>query len=79
MFIVIAFFGVMVHVNRMVFGTPETAIPDAAPEHTARHSSLPISCALALVLSAVPVLVLGVYVPAPLNALLQQAAAALSR
>jgi len=78
-FIVIAFFGVMLHVNRMVFGTPEAAIPDAAPEHAAGHSSLPISCALALVLSAVPVLVLGVYVPAPLNALLQQAAAALSR
>ena len=74
-FIVIAFFGVMVHVNRMVFGpapVPEGPAPPPPPR-------LPFTCALALLLGAVPVLVLGVYIPAPLHALLQQAAAALSR
>jgi hydrogenase-4 component F len=75
-FIVIAFFGVMVHLNRMVFGAPEAAEADPPGE---RRFRLPFSCALALVLAAVPVLVLGVYVPAPLHALLEQAAAALAR
>ncbi|HZQ75657.1 MAG TPA: proton-conducting transporter membrane subunit [Burkholderiales bacterium] len=74
-FIVIAFFGVMVHVNRMVFGAPEVEEPDSPAE----RPRLPFSCGLALVLGAVPVLVLGVYIPPPLHALLQQAAAALAR
>lgn len=73
-FIVIAFFGVMVHVNRMVFGAAEGATE--AEEPAAR---LPFSVVLVLVLAAVPVLVLGVYVPAPLHDLLVQAAGALTR
>jgi len=80
-FIVIGFFGVMVHLNRMVFGAPV----DAASERN--HSGaekvgtfqLPFSCRLALILAAVPVLVLGVYVPKPLHDLLTMAAAALTR
>jgi hydrogenase-4 component F len=78
-FIVIAFFGVMVHLNRMVFGAPEAAEADPPEPPGERRFRLPFSCALALVLAAVPVLVLGVYVPAPLHALLEQAAAALAR
>ena len=73
-FIVIAFFGVMAHLNRMVFGAP---IPPTTQE--TKRSRLPFSCRLALILAAVPVLVLGVYIPPPLQALLQQAAAALAR
>ena len=47
---------------------------------TPRDSRLPFSCtAVALVLAAVPVLVLGVYVPEPLHKLLAMAAAALTR
>jgi len=80
-FIVIAFFGVMVHVNRMVFGAPENAASES--NHTGTQNSrtfhLPFSCRLALVLAAVPVLVLGVYVPKPLHDLLTMAAAALAR
>jgi hydrogenase-4 component F len=69
-FIVIAFFGVMLHVNRMAFGAPAEG-PPSAPQR------LPFSCRLVLLLAAVPVLVLGVYVPPPLHALLASAAAAL--
>jgi hydrogenase-4 component F len=79
-FIVIAFFGVMAHLNRMVFAAPEDApAPDPPAMHETRRSRLPFSCTLALILAAVPVLVLGVYIPPPLHALLQQAAAALAR
>jgi len=72
LFIVIAFFGVMGHLNRMVFGA-------TGDEATPARSGLPFSCRLILVLAAVPVLVLGVYVPSPLHALLEQAAAVLTR
>ena len=72
LFIVIAFFGVMVHVNRMAFGAAENA-----PEEPGAR--LPFSVGLILVLAAVPVLVLGVYVPKPLHDLLVLAAGALAR
>lgn len=73
-FIVIAFFGIMLHVNRMVFGAPENG---AAEQIKSFH--LPVSCKVALALAASPVLVLGFYIPMPLNRLLTQAAAALAK
>jgi hydrogenase-4 component F len=80
-FIVIAFFGVMLHLNRMVFGIREFDAP--ARGHPDREDGekfrLPFSCRLALILAAVPVLVLGVYIPKPLHDLLTLAAAALTR
>jgi hydrogenase-4 component F len=80
-FIVIAFFGVMLHINRMVFGAREGE--DAAPtkEHSGGENGqkLPFSCRLALFLAAVPVLILGFYIPKPLEDLLTQAAATLTR
>ena len=80
-FIVIAFFGIMLHVNRMVFGAPASACAGArsARDGDRRTFTLPFSCRLALILAAVPVLVLGVYIPKPLHDLLTQAAAALTR
>jgi hypothetical protein len=63
---------VMLHVNRMVFGAPGEW-PSSEPHR------LPLSCRLTLILAAVPILVLGVYVPPPLHALLENAAAALAR
>ena len=81
-FIVIAFFGIMRHINRMVFGAREN---ESAAESPNNHSELgnklhlPFSCRLALVLAAVPVLVLGFYIPKPLHDLLTQAAAALTK
>jgi hydrogenase-4 component F len=79
-FIAIAFFGVMLHLNRMVFGVREiragsSGDPDGEEKGIIR---LPISCWLALILAAVPVLVLGVYVPKPLHDLLTLAASALT-
>ena len=81
-FIVIAFFGIMLHVNRMVFGARENESGAESPNH---HSELinkihlPFSCRLALILAAVPVLVLGFYIPQSLHDLLTQAAAALTK
>jgi hydrogenase-4 component F len=63
--IVIAFIGIMMHVNRMVFGRPEDP-----PTRVA----LPLTCRLAIVTAAIPVAVLGVYIPAPLYHLLNLAA-----
>ena len=80
-FIVIAFFGVMVHLNRMVFGAPVDAASEqnhSGPEKLGTFQ-LPFSCRLALILASVPVLVLGVYVPKSLHDLLTMAAAALTR
>jgi hydrogenase-4 component F len=83
-FIVIAFFGIMLHINRMVFGAPENKNNGSlAKNHLepqpVQQFHLPFSCRLALILAAVPVLVLGIYIPKPLQDLLTQAAAALTR
>ena len=59
-FITVAFFGILLHVNRMVFGQPTI---EAGPGHKA----LPFTCKLTLVLAAIPTLVLGVYQPASLH------------
>ena len=76
-FIVIAFFGILAHVNRMVFGAPLSPAPQ--PAHSGpgavAAARVPFSCGLALVLAAMPVLVLGVYVPRALQDLLAMAAA----
>jgi hydrogenase-4 component F len=79
-FIVIAFFGIMLHINKMVFGAngeenPAAPPPDDEPEKTVH---LPFSCKLALVIAAIPILVFGVYLPPPLQDLLSQAASALT-
>ena len=52
-----------------------------ASEHSSgeKEQKLPFSCRLTLLLAAVPVLVLGFYIPKPLHDLLMQAAAALTK
>jgi hydrogenase-4 component F len=80
LFIAIAFFGVLVHLNRMVFGGREDEpLPTGHSNGAGERIRLPLSCKLALVLAAVPVLALGVYVPAPLHHLLSLAAGALTK
>jgi hydrogenase-4 component F len=69
-FIVIGFCGVMYHVNRMVFGSPD--------EEEARVR-LPGSVLVALGISAIPVFLLGGYVPGILEEMLRLAAASLGR
>jgi hydrogenase-4 component F len=63
--IVIAFVAILWQVNRMVFGRSATS-------HLAE--SLPISCRIAMVAAALPVVLLGVYVPVPVHDLLRLAA-----
>ncbi len=80
-FIVIAFFGVLLHLNQMVFGAPQNGTP--ANRHSTgggtKRFRLPFTCGLALILAAIPVLLLGFYVPKPLHDLLSLAASELAR
>ena len=59
--IVIAFVAILLQVNRMLFGKPES---DTSAE------SVPSGCRTAIVMAVIPVLVLGVYIPRPIHALL---------
>jgi hydrogenase-4 component F len=83
-FIVIAFFGVMLHVNRMVFGARENGENGSPVNHQPNADAgktfhLPFSCRLALILAAVPMFLFGVYIPKPLHDLLALAASALTK
>jgi len=63
--IVVAFVAIMLQVNSMLFGKPEPATP---------AESVPPSSRTAVLLAAIPVVVLGVYIPGPVHSLLQLAA-----
>ncbi len=68
--VALAFFAIMAPINRMVFGTPN-GVAQPGP-------GLPRTCLAAVGLAAVLVVLLGVYVPAPLHTLLRMAAAVLA-
>jgi hydrogenase-4 component F len=68
LFIVVAFCAVLSHINRMAFGV--------ARERPTIWS-IPLSCKATIALAAVPLVVIGIYVPPPLHALLTAAAAAM--
>ena len=59
---------VMLHVNRMVFGVAQQEM---------RAMTVPPSCKVTLALAAIPLIVIGIYVPAPLYDLLKAAASAM--
>ena len=63
--IVVAFSAIMLQVNGMLFGKPAS---------TASVEKIPLSCRTAVLLAAIPVVVLGVYIPGPLQSLLELAA-----
>jgi hydrogenase-4 component F len=67
-FVVVAFCAIMFHVNRMIFGVPVRDLPIVA---------MPGSCKTTLALAAVPLVVIGIYVPGPLQDLLKAAATAM--
>jgi hydrogenase-4 component F len=70
LFIAVGFIGVMLHINRMVFGRPAASM---------RVAGLPKTCIAILVAAGTLVIVLGLFVPAPLHELLQRAATAVQR
>ena len=70
-FITVAFFGILLHVNRMLFGTPSIQVPTD-------HKPLPFTCVLTLFIAAIPVILLGVYQPRSLHELLDLAASQLA-
>ncbi len=72
LFIVIAFFAIMNHINRLVFATEA---PGTGPgEIPATPKPLPVSLKITFVLAAIPVVVLGIYIPESLQQLLLLAA-----
>ncbi len=64
-FVVLAFFGLLRHVTRMVAGDPDAR---------ERHSPLPLTCVWALALAAIPVVILGIWIPNGLGQALESAA-----
>ncbi len=68
LFVVVAFCGILLQIGRMIFGTPEPVVAGAAA---------PASCRATLLLAAIPMVVLGLYVPGALQGLFSAAAAAL--
>ncbi len=68
-FISIAFFAILNHVSRMVFGASEATKPSEM-----KCRSLPTSCKITLVIAAVPVIVLGIFISNPLHKLIVLAA-----
>jgi len=71
LFVAIGFFGILQHINHMVFGTSNS---DAKPK-----VRLPASCLAVLIVAALLVIGLGLYLPEPLHQLLRLGAAALER
>jgi hydrogenase-4 component F len=66
-FVAIAFCAVMFHINRMVFSPPGRGTTKAVP----------LSCKLTLAMAAIPLVVIGLYVPGPVQGLLKAAASAM--
>jgi len=64
--IVIAFVAIMLQVNSMLFGKPEL--------HYSTAEAIPLTCRTAVLVAALPVAVLGVFIPTPIHSLLQLAA-----
>ncbi len=65
-FLVIAFFGILLHINRMVLGRSNVEFSG--------NRGIPWPCVLTLAFVAIPVIVFGVYVPQPLHQILMRAA-----
>lgn len=81
LFIAIAFCGVLLHINRMVFGPaspPDAGIsPTPGIEGAAAARTLPASCTAMLIVAGTGVIVLGLLLPTALHELLRLACARL--
>ncbi len=71
-FIIVAFFGILHHLNSMVFGEPMPQATPMTPVH------LPLSSVLTLILAGAPIVILGLYMPSFLHRILQTAAQGLA-
>ncbi len=71
-FIVIAFCGIMSHVNGMVFGVPLETV-------AAKPAALPMACKLTLAIAVIPVVILGIYSPHAIHTLMHFAALSMGR
>jgi hydrogenase-4 component F len=83
-FLVVAFFGIMHHINRMVFGSAEIILMDERALLFGRsiipkRNILPLTCIIALIVTIIPVILFGIYLPEQLYQLLHHAAASLGR
>ena len=67
----------MLHINRMAFGTQGGDGPIVTDRPSGAITRAPLSCKATLALAAIPLLVIGIYVPAPLQNLLRAAARAM--
>jgi hydrogenase-4 component F len=67
-FVVVAFCAILLQLTRMIFGPPEPSVMTAAA---------PAACRATLLLAAIPMTILGLYVPAAFQSLLSAAAATL--
>lgn len=72
-FIIVAFFGILYHLNRMVFGRPLNLPEKPLPVR------LPVTCVMTLIIAAAPIIIFGFYIPEPLHQLLQLAAGGISK
>lgn len=83
LFIGVAFFGVVLHVNRMVFGSPaEPPLRVSGKQSDSAAAAavrLPQSCSLILLVGGALVIMLGLYLPSPLQELLRLASSTLHR
>jgi hydrogenase-4 component F len=82
LFIGIAFFSFMYQINHMVFGNPEIILMDDKSLQFGRAiipkgAILPVTCIIALIITVIPVILFGVYLPEQLYQLLHNAAASL--
>jgi hydrogenase-4 component F len=84
LFLVVAFFGIMYQINRMVFGSAEIVMMDErgllfGRSIIPKRNILPLTCIIALVVTIIPVILFGIYLPEQLYQLLYHAAASLGR
>jgi len=83
LFIVVAFFGIMYQINRMVFGSPDIILIEARTLFgrpiISRRKILPVTCIIALIITIIPVILFGIYLPEQLYQLLHHAASSLGR
>jgi hydrogenase-4 component F len=84
LFITTAFFGIMYQINPMLFGNAEITLMDERALLFGRSTRPewnrpPVTCIVALVITVIPVILFGIYIPKQIEDLLHHAAVLLGR